>query len=239
MPERKQCGCVYILGLGVLFWSIFCVDVYADKVYLKNGNVLEGIIKSDNGQEVEIEVCFGGSVKLEKKYIVKTQISGQQEAVLLRDKWDQEKKVFEGRLRQQRAKDEQAPKSVEFSDENSSITVEVILNKKVKAALVLDTGSSVVLLRKSVADKLGIDIDNLTADTKVSAVDGRKINAKRVILESVQLQDMEANDVEAAILLEDTPWEGTGDGLLGMSFLSKFIFKIDHKEKKVILEKLQ
>jgi len=239
MAERKQSGCIYILGLAVLFLFIFCTDVYADKVYLKNGNVLEGIIKSENEKEVEIEVCFGGSVKLEKSYIVKTQMANQQEVALLRDKWEQEKQVFEERLRQQRTKDEQGPKSVAFSDENQSITVEVLLNKKVRAALVLDTGSSVVMLRKSVANKLGIDIDNLTADTKVAVVDGRKIDAKRVVLESVQLQDMEATDVEAAVLLEDTPWEGAGEGLLGMSFLSKFIFKVDHKEKKVILEKLQ
>lgn len=237
MPQRKQSSCIYILGLMALFLLILCQNADADTVYLNNGNALEGIIKMENENEIEIEVCFGGSVKLERSSIKRIERSSQQEAAWLRSKWEREKKEFEGRLRQQKLTEEQEPKSIEFSDENRSIVVEVILNKKVKAALVLDTGSSVVMLRRSVAGKLGIDVDNLAGDTKLAVVDGRKIEAKRIVLESIQLEDLEATNVEAVVLLEETQDENIKDGLLGMSFLSKFIFKIDHKEKKVILEK--
>ncbi len=238
MPQKNQSYCIYILGLTVMCLFVFPRNAGADTVYLKNGNTMEGVIVNEDENEIEIQVCFGGSVKLNKNSIVKTEKSSQQGLTLLRGKWEREKQEFQERLQKQRMAQEQKPKPIVFSDENRGIVVEVTINKSVKASLVLDTGASVVMLTKSVAKKLGIDLSNAGADTKVSVADGRKLDATRIILESVQLQDMEATNIEAAVLLEDTQEEPVGDGLLGMSFLSKFIFKIDHKGKKVILEKL-
>ena len=59
-----------------------------------------------------------------------------------------------------------------------------------------------------------------------------------VILGSVGVQDSEVENIEAAILPEEDSASIPEDGLLGMSFLKKFNFKIDQKNDKLILEKL-
>jgi clan AA aspartic protease (TIGR02281 family) len=103
----------------------------------------------------------------------------------------------------------------------------------------LDTGASLVVLRKNIAQKLGIDLRNVQSDLKMQLADGRQVNVKSLVLESIKVQNAEAKNVEAAVILdEETQGSEFYDGLLGMSFLRKFNFKIDQKEKKLILEKL-
>ena len=101
----------------------------------------------------------------------------------------------------------------------------------------MDTGASIMMLRKDVAKKLGLDLDTAKFDMQVQLADGRKVNAKYVVLESVKVQNSEALNVDAAVLLDEADIS-FGEGLLGMSFLSRFNFKVDQKEKKLILEKL-
>jgi len=51
------------------------------------------------------------------------------------------------------------------------------------------------------------------------------------------VQGVEAKGVGAVVLPEGAAFTRGEDGLLGMSFLRKFNFKIDHTTKKLILEK--
>ena len=92
------------------------------------------------------------------------------------------------------------------------------------------------MLRRHVADKLGIKLDK--PDAKVTLANGKTVDAKQVTLRSVKVQDSEAFNVGAVILMEEDNGLGAADGLLGMSFLKNFSFKIDQKYKKLILEKL-
>jgi len=85
--------------------------------------------------------------------------------------------------------------------------------------------------------KLGIDIGKLKNESKATMADGRQVNARFFILESVKVEGVEAQNV-AAIILPQEADIGYADGLLGMSFLKRFNFKIDQKNKKLILEKL-
>ena len=68
--------------------------------------------------------------------------------------------------------------------------------------------------------------------------DGKQINAKQIVLDSIKVENVEAQGVEAAIILDEISDAGLQDGLLGMSFLKKFNFKVDQRNKKLILEKL-
>ena len=113
------------------------------------------------------------------------------------------------------------------------------MNNKVQAALVLDTGASVILLRKEVALKLGINLENVKPDSNIIVADGRKVNAKYITLDSVKVENVEAVKVDAAIILDEIGDIGFQDGLLGMSFLQRFNFKVDQRDKRLILERLE
>jgi len=115
--------------------------------------------------------------------------------------------------------------------------VKATLNGKVEVQFHLDTGASIVMLRRSVAEKLGMNLSRVVPDMQAQIANGSKVNAKRIILESVKVENSEAKNVDAAILLDEAGDIGS-DGLLGMSFLKRFNFKVDQKEKKLILEKL-
>jgi clan AA aspartic protease (TIGR02281 family) len=221
---------IFIFSPGFLFF------VNADTIYLKNGRSIEGLIKEGDGDFVNLEVC-SGSIKFKTSEIERIERSGLEEQSAIREKWERQKQDAEKRILIRQREEESKPKQVEFSQDSQSITLSVTLNKKVEVTLVLDTGASIIMLRRNIAEKLGIDLDKVKPDMQAQLADGRKVDAKHIVLENVKVQNVEAQNIEASILLNDAG-SGFGDGLLGMSFLKKFNFKVDHKEKKLILEKL-
>ncbi len=211
---------------------------YADTLYLKNGRSIDGIIASDNGKAVELEVGVNSSVNFLKSEIEKIVKSPEQDYQPLRQKWEKQKQAQEEKIAKLKLEEEAKPNSVNFSHGLQGIVVDVTLNNKIKAKMILDTGASAEIITRKIADDLKINLKKVEPDINLSVADGRQISAKRIILESVEVQGVEAKNVEGAILLEDAGKLGFGDGLLGMSFLKRFNFKVDQKEKKLILEKL-
>lgn len=229
-----------IISLSVLiliFSFRFIIAATADTIYLKNGRSIEGLIKNEDQDFVELEV-YGGSVKFRKSAIERTEKSPPEEAQAMRQGWERKKIETQNMMLKRQLEEERQPKKVEFSQESQHIMLDVKLNKKIDASLVLDTGASLVVLNKDIAKKLGVDLDKFKPDVKLILADSRQIDAKFIVLESVKVGNVEAKDVEAAIMLEETGDPGFGDGLLGMSFLKRFNFKIDQKNNKLILEKL-
>ena len=227
---------------SIFFKTIFLVgfcfitSAFADTLYLKNGRNIQGLIKSENESAIELEVN-GGIAKFKKSEIDKIEKVSSEEAGQIRKKWEGERKDLQERISQQQLEEENKPRKHEFSQGDQGILLAVILNKKVEASLILDTGASIMILRKDVVKKLGLDLDAAKFDMQVQLADGRKVNAKHVVLESVKVQNSEALSVDAAVLLDEADIN-FGEGLLGMSFLSRFNFKVDQKEKKLTLEKL-
>jgi len=233
------------LLLIIAFLAVFAIEARADKLYLKNGAVIEGVVKQEDANSVEFEVNIG-FVKFRKTEIERIERASFEEIAMMRRKW-QEKKIRDEQERiawaeQERLRKERAPKEVRWNKESGHIIVNALLNKKINATLVVDTGASGVLLSKSIGDKLGIMTDKTSGKAnpivQLTLADGRKIEAQYVVLQSVKVQDAEAYDVEGAILLEDKAGIAY-DGLLGMSFLNRFNFKFDNKQEKLILEKIQ
>jgi clan AA aspartic protease (TIGR02281 family) len=125
-------------------------------------------------------------------------------------------------------------------DENGRhIIVDALINDKVKASLLLDTGASIVLLSKRIGDELGIDTSNTKEVISLKLADGTAAAAKAVMLESVQIQDVKCEKVMAAVLTEQSPGNGLRDGLLGMSFLGRFNMSIDLKTMTMKLDRLE
>jgi clan AA aspartic protease (TIGR02281 family) len=115
------------------------------------------------------------------------------------------------------------------------IVVQVCINGRAPVLLLLDTGASVVTLSRALADRLGI---NWNGGMKVSAImaDGRTSEGYSVLLKSVTVGDFRAANVRA-VVMEEPPVKGI-EGLLGMSYLQRFIIRIDPANKKFVLQRI-
>lgn len=209
----------------------------ADTIYLSNGRSLEGFVKSEDENNMEIEVK-GGSVKFNKSQIEKIVESTPEEESAIRQRWEKESIEARARMVRQQAEEQSKPRGAELAVSGHNIIVDVLLNRKVEARFVLDTGASYTIITKNIAKKLGIKLDGVKADMTLQVADGRKIDAKHIVIESIRVEKSEAKNVDASVMLDDSVKMDFGDGLLGMSFLKHFNFKIDLKNKKLILEKL-
>jgi len=227
---------VSLLVFSMLFG--FKLQVNADILYLKNGRSIEGIIKNEDGRDVNLAINCG-EVKFSRDQIKSIKRSSSEGALIIRQSWVQEKEASESRVREVQERQEREPKQAVMDKQNGHLTVETTLNKKVKAKLMLDTGSSLVVLSGKIAASLGIDLPAKSSDVvELVLADGRKVEARMIILDNVSVQGSEIEKVEAAVLPEQDNSVLTHDGLLGMSFLKKFTFKIDQKNDKLVLEKL-
>jgi len=216
---------------------LYAQTVCADVVYLKNGRSMEGLIVSEKNDVVELEVSRG-SVKFPKSTIIRIERGSADDAALLRQGWQAKKEAAEKHAQERRSQESKS-KETKFSKDSKSISVNAKLNGTLDVKLVLDTGASIVMLKKDITDKLGMNLKGVHPDMKLQVADGRFVNARHIVLSSVIVQGSEVNNVEAAVLLDDAGDSRFGDGLLGMSFLQRFNFKVDHQAQKLILEKIK
>ncbi len=143
----------------------------------------------------------------------------------------------EQKIKELKVAEEKQPKSADYSHDSQGIKVKATLNGRVDADLVLDTGASLVMITRRIAQEMRLNLRN-APDLRVQLADGRQVSAKHVIIDTMKVQGIMVDDVEAVVLTDEVKGLNFGDGLLGMSFLKRFNFKVDQKEKKLILEKL-
>ena len=126
--------------------------------------------------------------------------------------------------------------TVAISKGAHGITVKAVLNDKVECLLVIDTGATVLVITKSIADNLGIGPNDLH-EGKFSLADGSIIKSKITKIKSVRVGDSTVYNVTAGVT--DNPPEPGVDGLLGMSFLKNFKFNLDADNGVLILEMIK
>jgi clan AA aspartic protease (TIGR02281 family) len=114
--------------------------------------------------------------------------------------------------------------SIPLTREGQSYYVDVVLNNKVHAKLIVDSGAEVVLLSSEIAKKLGID-SRSAEPVIIQGATGRGI-AYRARLDSVTVG--KASEKHVVAMFQDLPIAG-GDGLLGMTFLGRYSFSLDAK----------
>lgn len=131
-------------------------------------------------------------------------------------------------------KDDFTTHTVSFTGSSSNIMVNVLINDLVRANFVLDTGASLVVISRDIANKLGIGIRREESSIFITLADGRKVNANIVTIKSLRIGRIEGKDIEAAVL--DYEENSDLEGLLGMSFLKQFMINIDAKNGKLIIE---
>ncbi len=109
--------------------------------------------------------------------------------------------------------------------------VDVLLNGRVKARLMLDTGASFITLSEEIGQKLGIFNSGVSAEMPFNTAGGEEW-MPLVALQTVNAGNAQSQLVEASIAkhLKDI------DGLLGMSFLGDYRFEIDRTNKRLTLK---
>jgi clan AA aspartic protease (TIGR02281 family) len=115
------------------------------------------------------------------------------------------------------------------------IVVTVVLNERVKAKMVLDTGANIVVVTEELFKRLnqepssGGEVARLL--TNCGEVEGRHLIIKRIAL-----GDAWKENVPSIVTLNSYALKGF-DGLLGLSFLGDFKIMIDYQRSSILLNK--
>jgi len=210
-------------------------EVSADTVYLKSGYQMEGIVKRETDEYLELEINLG-TVKFYREQIERVEYSSEEEKKSLEQSWQEERLKKESELKTRQHEREIAPNEIEVGRQGNHLYVNALLNGNVNAKLLIDTGASFVVLSPDIAKRLDMGIEGSNPDVKMTLADGREVAAKLFKLDTISIGQVKANSVEAAVIYQENTFQGF-DGLLGMSFLKLFKFEINLEKSKLILQK--
>jgi clan AA aspartic protease (TIGR02281 family) len=116
-----------------------------------------------------------------------------------------------------------------------SLTVRAKLNGTHEARLIVDTGADITILSHKVALDLGITPSASTPTVTLNTVGG-SVRADLIRLSTLAVGTAEVRNVSVAVhTLPDAPPEV--DGLLGLTFLDKFLVTLDAQKGELHLSK--
>ncbi|MFH1768887.1 MAG: retropepsin-like aspartic protease [Candidatus Omnitrophota bacterium] len=123
---------------------------------------------------------------------------------------------------------------VKLKKKGNNLFVDVLFNRKVKAKMLLDTGCTDTQISRGLAKRLGI---NYSSGDKVfcTLAGGHVVSGRAIIIKEAGIGKVKVYNLKAIVL--DNDKEGESQGLLGMSFLNNFIFKIDGEKGELVLER--
>jgi len=124
--------------------------------------------------------------------------------------------------------------TVKLIKRGSSFSVNVSLNRKINTELIVDTGATDTIISSSIARKMGVSF-NQGQEVIYQVADGRKVSGRQVNIKEVRVGGAKVYNVQAVVL--DSAETGNSPGLLGMSFLNNFIFRIDTEKGLLVLQK--
>ncbi|MEE9500011.1 MAG: retropepsin-like aspartic protease [Candidatus Omnitrophota bacterium] len=244
--NRKAFACL------VITFALYIPCASAETIELKNGREIIGEIIQETEDVIVVSKHDGGfiySISRDRIKAVRSSSPEEIEMYKLKKKAasmvDEEKeKTKKEKLEQYRleryekevllAKKARGRIKIKFSKGRFGV-VDALLNKKVTASLLVDSGASHVVISEAIARQLGIE--DLEDKPTVHAVlaDGSVTTGLSITLDSVKVGDSEVKNVNTTVS-KRPPGAGL-DGLLGMTFLSHFHLKLDAKENCLVLEK--
>ena len=234
-----------------LIFLIFGTIVSAETIELKNGKEIVGKIIQETDEALVVSKGGGSFVySIARDEIKEIRPSTDEELRTVlpaakvgardtKEKQDRKEAVKKYRLEQYEkevlaAKKARGRIKIKFSKNRFGV-VDATLNGKATVALLVDTGASMVVISREVANRLGLEEKDEKGKINVVLADGSTTTARAITLDSVKVGTSEVKNVNAAI--SETPPGGGLDGLLGMTFLRYFHVKVDAKENSLILEK--
>ncbi len=125
-------------------------------------------------------------------------------------------------------------RTVPLQRRGNMLYVNALLNGRVNAVLTLDTGCAHTQISSRVAARLGLDRSK-AQPIQCGLAGGRVVTGRVVYIKEIRIDSVRAFDVPAVVLDDDRGM--TDDGLLGMSFLDNFIFKIDTDRQTLTFER--
>jgi len=140
--------------------------------------------------------------------------------------------VESGKVARASARYYSGKKVAQLEQIGDAFTILACLNRRYKANLLLDSGASSVQISPALARRMGVDpLEGMRV--KRTLADGAVTYARQVVLKEVNVGGAQVKNVPALVLEDDAP--RASDGLLGMSFLNHFDFKIDTEQKLLAL----
>jgi clan AA aspartic protease (TIGR02281 family) len=118
----------------------------------------------------------------------------------------------------------------------NALIVKVLVNGRETGRFLVDTGASTTLIYKGFAARLALGPDAAIAKAKSRVADGRQIDGDVVRLASMEVGRSRVDGSLAVVVPVDQP---EIDGLLGMSFLSRFVVRVDTANNRLVLESLK
>ena len=126
-------------------------------------------------------------------------------------------------------------KTIALERVGSSYFVEAVINGKHKARLMIDTGSSSVLISPKLAREMGLKLSSGGYHGSTATLaDGSSVASFSTILEELKIGRASVDNVMANVIQTNSTQHF--DGLLGMSFLRNFNFTIDTEKHLLILK---
>jgi clan AA aspartic protease (TIGR02281 family) len=197
---------------------------------------MEGLITEETDEYVELSVDFG-TVKFYRQEIARIKHSSPEEKRTIEQTWKEKRLKKEQEIEKHQKEKDRWPQEIEISREGNHAFVNVVLNERTNAKLLIDTGASLVILSPKIAQELNINVNSAHPQIKMSLGDGREVPAQFIKIDTVDVGRVRAKDIEAAVIYQDDAFP-IFDGLLGMSFLRLFKFEINLEQNKLVLEKL-
>jgi len=126
--------------------------------------------------------------------------------------------------------------TIKLRRDNGVFHVTAMINGKVPAQMVFDTGAGLTTISAKLAGRLGLKPDPTDQKITLKTADGTEVGARLTRLKSVRVGKFTVNDVECAVMPES---KGEVDSLLGQSFFKQFKVEFSHEAGTLALKKLE
>lgn len=124
---------------------------------------------------------------------------------------------------------------VRFRPRGPVIPVRGLLNDRIPASFIVDTGATFTTITSKLAEDIGIEDLETRTQVQFRTANGEVTSAALVQVRSLQIADAYVEDLTVAVC--DSCSDGLIDGLLGLNFLQRFSVEIDGTSGRLVLRR--